>query len=57
MLGVPIETAPDICSSITKNTFQLANALTVFSLGKPRGLIQASQLALKDENGSADLSL
>lgn len=57
MLGVPIETAPDICSSITKNTFQLANALTVFSLGKPRGLIQASQLALKDENGSAELSL
>lgn len=54
MLGVPIQTAPDICSSITKNTFQLANVLT---LGKPRGLIEASQLALKDENGSADLSL
>ena len=41
MLGVPIQTASDICSSITKNTFQLANVLTVFFLGKPRGLISS----------------
>lgn len=57
MLGYPLKLPQTFAAPPLKTHFSWQISLTVFSLGKPRGFIQASQLALKDENGSADLSL